>query len=141
MFCTSLGGHLIATTHYPSMRDQSLTDTSPEKYRRCPQCWFDPVLANCARDTGLVDLRHQCEVIALTQDESRVLAEVRDLRSGETFRVAAQYAVGCDGPGSTVRRLLDVPFEGNPVLSYSTGIISRRPGCSTTTTSPRPSAT
>jgi rifampicin monooxygenase len=56
-----------------------------------------------------VEIRRDCELVGLSQDEDGVSVELADgtqLRSG--------YLVGCDGGRSTVRRLLGVGFPGEP---------------------------
>ena len=127
VFCTSLAGHLLKTLPYPSMGEEPVPPESPERRQRCPQLWFDPVLAAAARDCGHVDLRYQCELESLTQKGGAVLGVAKDLQSGERVEIRAQYAIACDGAGSGIRRSLGIEFEGE-VLSYSTGIYFRSPG-------------
>ena len=41
---------------------------------------------------------------------------------GTTEQVTAEYLVGVDGPASTVRTLLDIRFDGDPIdVSYAIG--------------------
>ena len=128
VFCTSLGGHQLATIPYPSMRDEPVPPESPERRQLCPQLWFDPVLAQAAfEQTRYVRLRYHCEVDRIEQSGSGVRAQAHDLLSGNKLTIDAQYAIACDGAGSGTRRRLGIEFEGE-VLSYSTGIYFRSPG-------------
>src|SRR5690606_18802205 len=52
-----------------------------------------------------------------------VVASVETLATGERRDIRALYLAGCDGAGSTVRQLLDVPFEGR-TLDYSVSVIA-----------------
>lgn len=122
VFCTSLTGLHIATSHYPSIRDQDLTPYSPEKHRRLPQIFFNPMMARIVARTKQVEQQYMTELLSLEQDETGVTATVRDLKTGDEPLIRARYVVGCDGAGSTIRRLMGVKMAGEPVLSYSTGI-------------------
>src|SRR6266700_5452702 len=56
-----------------------------------------------------VRFRHSLENFRETDDA--VMAQLRDA-SGATRTVAARFIVGADGGRSTVRKILDIPFEG-----------------------------
>ena len=128
VYCTSMSGHRISVREYPSMRDQALTPETPEKKQRCPQLWFDPILAQALRERGAERLRHHCEYVSHTEQTDHVLVKLRDLKTNEAFDVRAQYLVGCDGAGSSVCRAVGIELDGEPVLSYSVGIYIRSPG-------------
>ena len=128
VYCTSLAAYLISVRPYPSMSEQPQAADSPEKKQRCPQLWFDPILARSVLDYGAGRISYQCEYVSHAEHADHVAVQLRDLRSGEAMRVNAQYLVACDGAGSSVRRALDMPMEGEPVLSYSVGIYLRAPG-------------
>ncbi len=127
VFCTSLTGHLLKNLPYPSMGEEPIPPESPERRQRCPQLWFDPVLAKAARECDRVAMRYHCELESLEQDGSGVRGIARDVQTGERVEIAAQYAIACDGAGSGIRGALGIAFEGE-VLSYSTGIYFRTPG-------------
>src|SRR5581483_11592503 len=48
--------------------------------------------------------------VSATQDDDRVTATLD--RKGQPLEVSARFVVGCDGAHSTVRHLLNLPFEG-----------------------------
>jgi 2-polyprenyl-6-methoxyphenol hydroxylase-like FAD-dependent oxidoreductase len=127
IFCTSLNGRHIATLEYPSTAAERRSDLSPESKQRCPQLWFDPILARAAAASPQVALRYRRRLIEFKQDETGVTAVIENSESGARETVRAQYLVGCDGSGSTVRRALGIELEGDPVLSYSVGIYFTAP--------------
>uniref|UniRef100_A0AAU2JZ52 FAD-dependent monooxygenase n=1 Tax=Streptomyces sp. NBC_00049 TaxID=2903617 RepID=A0AAU2JZ52_9ACTN len=55
-----------------------------------------------------VQVEYRARVTGLTQDATGVTALLEDGRS-----VRAGHAAGCDGGGSSVRKLLGIPFEGH----------------------------
>ena len=58
---------------------------------------------------GRIDWRR--ELLSLEQDGTKVTAQLRDA-GGQVEQVTADYAVGCDGAHSVVRRELKIPFAG-----------------------------
>ena len=122
VFCTSLTGRHVTTLKYPS-KDQELSNAfSPEQKQRCPQLWFDPILAKSAAQNSAIELRYGTQLESFLQDADGVTAQLRDLGSGRLNTMRARYMVGCDGAGSVVRQALGIEYEGDPVLSYSVGI-------------------
>ncbi|MES2534284.1 MAG: FAD-dependent oxidoreductase [Pseudomonadota bacterium] len=128
VFCTSLVGHLIAKIEYPSMAQESANGLSPEKKQRCPQLWFDPILAGAVKERDNVDVRYNSVLKSFSQDEDGVTAMVQEQGEDAVRPLRAQYLVGCDGAGSTVRKALGITLEGDQALSYSVGIYFRAPG-------------
>ena len=53
------------------------------------------------------------ELLDFVQDTDSVTATMKDAE-GREAQLTASYLVGCDGAHSAVRRVLDVPFEGQP---------------------------
>lgn len=68
----------------------------------------DRLLAERAAELG-TDVRRGCRLVALSQDDDGVDAELAD---GSHLR--ARYLVGCDGGRSTVRDLVGIGFPGEP---------------------------
>lgn len=73
-----------------------------------PQPEIDRILAEHATEVG-ADIQRGKRVVAIRQDTDSVTAELSD---GTTLH--ARYLVGCDGGRSTVRKLIDVGFPGEP---------------------------
>src|SRR4029079_16948961 len=79
-----------------------------------PQSGTERVLQARADQLG-VEIVRGAEVVGLTQDGDGVTVECA---GGDSVR--AEYAVGCDGAHSTVRRLLGIDFVGK---QYETHIL------------------
>lgn len=122
-FCTSLAGHTLARDEYPALAAMPLPEWSPEKKQRCPQHWLDPVLKAALRDSGRGTIRVQTRVDGFEQDEERVLIRATDLRRDAPLTIRADYLVGCDGAGSTVRAGLGIDMEGRGHLNYSMSVL------------------
>ncbi|MFC7492997.1 MULTISPECIES: bifunctional 3-(3-hydroxy-phenyl)propionate/3-hydroxycinnamic acid hydroxylase [unclassified Nocardioides] len=73
----------------------------------------DRVLADGIERYPHVDLQREAEVFALDQLDEFVRLGVRDVRTGESREVCASHVVGADGARSTVRRLANLPLEGD----------------------------
>lgn len=116
-----VGGHLIGRSVMPSAIERRESPGSPEILRKCPQFVLDPVLAAAAEQTGLTHLSYDTQLVDLVDLGDRVIAEIVDA-AGARQRIEADYVVGCDGAGSTVRRLLGIPFEGR-TLDHSVTVI------------------
>ena len=128
VFCTTLSGHTLGRQKIAALGEREVLPFSPEIRERCPQIWFDPILARAvARHPEHVTALYQHTLLAFEQTETEVVAEVRDDRSGELLRVVAPYFVAADGNDSPVRQALGVGVEGEPVLSYSVNAILRSP--------------
>ena len=64
---------------------------------------------------------------ALRQDEGRVVAALEHA-DGRREDIPAAYVVGCDGAHSTVRKALDIAFEGEAMpMGFMLGEVTMRP--------------
>ncbi|ABW13520.1 Pentachlorophenol monooxygenase [Parafrankia sp. EAN1pec] len=83
-------------------------DTAHPYVLGIPQPTTDRLLAEHATALG-ADIRRGHELVGLNQDDDTVTAHLAD-----GTHLHARYLVGCDGGRSTVRKLLGVPFPGEP---------------------------
>jgi len=116
-------GHLVFRQQFASMRDRAPLAQSPETRERCPQIWFDPILARALQRHACVNLRRPWKLESFEETGSAVVGRVRDLASGEMVEVAADYMVACDGPTSPIRQTLGITATGKGILSYSINAI------------------
>ena len=95
------------TVEAPSLDGPTI---SPERVMGCGQDRYERVLADVAeRSGGTVRFEHT--LVSLEQDADGVDAVVED-RDGAALTVRADYVVGADGAGGTVRTLIGVERSG-----------------------------
>jgi 2-polyprenyl-6-methoxyphenol hydroxylase-like FAD-dependent oxidoreductase len=124
LYCTTLDGLFIGNDARPSTNERVAPPGALEMLRKCPQFQFDPILAEAALATGLVDIRYGHRFDRLEQDAAGVTAFATALATGEELALRGQYLVACDGAGSRIRRQLGIGFPG-PMLSYSVSAMVR----------------
>lgn len=126
VLCTSLAGYELARKKTPSINDTRPLPGSPENRIRCPQMWFDPLLASKAREWPSVSARYGLDFEKVVRnDTSGVVAELRNVDSGERVEVACDYLVGADGANSAVRQATGTGMMGNPRMNYSLIVLFR----------------
>jgi 2-polyprenyl-6-methoxyphenol hydroxylase-like FAD-dependent oxidoreductase len=86
-----------------------------EPYQLISQYTLEPLLRQIAAATPGVTVRFGCELTGFSQDAGGVTARVR--AAGGERAVRASYLAGCDGAGSTVRRLLGIELRGESLLT------------------------
>jgi 2-polyprenyl-6-methoxyphenol hydroxylase-like FAD-dependent oxidoreductase len=121
-------GYELGREPFPSGRDEKPPPQSPQKRERCPQNFFDPVLARFAGTFPHVTRRYRTELEDFTEHAGGVSARVIDHATGGRETIEAQYMVACDGAGGPIREKLGIALSGNPVLTYTTNVIFRRAG-------------
>ncbi|XUZ27454.1 FAD-dependent monooxygenase [Streptomyces sp. RMIT01] len=86
---------------------------------KLPQMWLEPILRRHAeeRNPGRVLFGH--EVTTFSDEGDHVLAELRNVETGETTTVRAKYLVGADG-GKFVGPKAGIRMEGPPGLVNTT---------------------
>jgi len=80
-----------------------------------PQFITETVLRNEVRKLG-VEVQWQTKVIGITQNENSVKVTCVNSKDEKIQRIInCKYLVGCDGAHSSVRKLVNIPFEGSDV--------------------------
>jgi len=121
-------GHELGREIFPANVDDEPPPQSPQKRERCPQNFFDPVLARHARSHSSVSMRYGVELLSFEERADGVRAHIVDRASGARESVEADYLIACDGAGSMIREQLGIGLSGNPVLTYTTNAIFECPG-------------
>jgi 2-polyprenyl-6-methoxyphenol hydroxylase-like FAD-dependent oxidoreductase len=125
IWVTSLTGWELGRERFPSPRDERPPAESPQKRERCPQNFFDPVLARFVRQYPHVTTRYLTSLVGFEERADRIVAAIRDERTGKVETIEAAYIVGCDGGSSKVREVLGIGMSGTPTLTYTTNVIFR----------------
>lgn len=91
-------------------------DLLPERDQAWPafvniqQYYVEEFLVRAAESTPGLDLRWKSKVVHAAAVATGVTLQVET--PAGAYQLEADYAVACDGAGSTVRRVLDLPFVG-----------------------------
>jgi putative polyketide hydroxylase len=85
---------------------------SPEPFGKyCPQSKLEPILLAESRRLGC-DIRYGVELASLRQHDAGVVSTIKDLDSGASQVVHADYLIAADGTHSHVRRELGIRTSG-----------------------------
>ncbi|MGZ4602062.1 MAG: FAD-dependent monooxygenase, partial [Kineosporiaceae bacterium] len=101
--------------------DPAWVAASPCRQANLPQIRLEPLLKARAEELNPGRVRFDHELVALEQDDDGVSATVRVRTTGSTYRVHADYLLGCDG-GRTVGRMLGVEMDGQRDVMRSVSI-------------------
>jgi 2-polyprenyl-6-methoxyphenol hydroxylase-like FAD-dependent oxidoreductase len=134
-FRTSATGIEFARIKIPCRRDR-YTDKdgpdgwwpTPEPPHRINQIYLDPLLARLAGDHPRVRYVNRLEVEGFTQSDDEVVAEAIDHESGARQVIHCDYLVGCDGPTSQIRQLIDARLTGDAFIGRTQSTYVRAPG-------------
>ena len=117
VYYTTYGGYELARFRLPTARraaelpkQLSGSWSAAELPHRVSQMYVERVLQRHAAALPPVALHYEHEVIAVRDDGERAIATVE--HGGKALEASARYLVGCDGPGSLVRKHLGVRYEG-----------------------------
>ncbi|MPZ56054.1 MAG: 2-polyprenyl-6-methoxyphenol hydroxylase [Rhizobiales bacterium] len=127
VFLTALNGYELGREPFPGRAYEACPPESPQKRERVPQDMFDPILKRFAQSFPHVTLRYHCELTGYDERPDGVHATVRDPHTDEADTITADYLVGTDGGGSTVREIAGICMRGDPALTYTTNVIFRCP--------------
>ncbi|HUB97536.1 MAG TPA: FAD-dependent monooxygenase [Stellaceae bacterium] len=125
IYVTNMVGYELGRNRISSYEKEPLHPYSPVRDQHCPQLYFDPILRDFASGLDAVSLRYFTQLESFTQSDDRVVATVRDTRTGEASSIAARYLVGCDGAQSLVRGRLGIGQTGAGQLDLSVTIFIR----------------
>lgn len=121
VFVTSLTGYELGRFKMYSLGQAKDDPFSPEHQWHCPQVVFDPILQEVAASYAATEIRYRANLVAIEQDEQRVVATV-ETADGKRERIAAQYLIGCDGFGGSTRKLVGIGTHGTPFIDHSLNI-------------------
>jgi 2-polyprenyl-6-methoxyphenol hydroxylase-like FAD-dependent oxidoreductase len=125
VFLTGLNGYELGRERFPGRAFETRPPQSPQKRERVPQDMFDPILKRFASSFACVDLQYGTALVAFESKPDRVEATLRDVRTGETRTLTADYLIGTDGGGSLVRDRAGIAMQGTQALTYTTNVLFR----------------
>jgi 2-polyprenyl-6-methoxyphenol hydroxylase-like FAD-dependent oxidoreductase len=116
-YFTRFARHELARFSLPSSRDarQLVTTLSgswsaAELPHRCNQKFIEPVLRRHAAALPGVSVNYGWRMTAFSEGQDHVEARVESSESGQTIK--ARHLIGADGPRSSVRQGLGIPYAG-----------------------------
>jgi len=86
-----------------------------EPWQRISQIVFEAWIKERCEKDSMVDARYGWKVTHVEEVDGKVETTATMLSTGETTKFVSEYAVGCDGASSIVRKSLDIPLDGGPV--------------------------
>ncbi len=120
---TTMTGRELTRIPIPCRRDRYTAtggpDTwwpTPEPPHRINQMYLEPILFQHAWATPGITIHDRTEFVSLSQDESGVQVQARNIDTGENRTFAASYLIGCDGGRSEVRRQIGIALGGDAVV-------------------------
>jgi 2-polyprenyl-6-methoxyphenol hydroxylase-like FAD-dependent oxidoreductase len=124
VFCTSLVGHELSRfTGVLGLADQG--ERSPEVGQQAPQYVLEELLRDVVDELPSVTLATGHRVLGL-EDADGVSVTVQD-EAGDRSLIAAEYALGCDGPRSVVREAIGAAYVGEQALRPNLGMVFHAP--------------
>jgi 2-polyprenyl-6-methoxyphenol hydroxylase-like FAD-dependent oxidoreductase len=123
----SLTGYEFGREVFPAPRGAKPPPQSPVGRERCPQDMFDPILRRWVETMPAATLRYHTTLLSFIESNDGVKATLQNA-AGEQETIEANFLVGADGGGSTVRQGLGIAMTGNAALTYTTNVIFRCPG-------------
>jgi 2-polyprenyl-6-methoxyphenol hydroxylase-like FAD-dependent oxidoreductase len=125
VFCTSLTGRELSRFH-GAFGLIAQGDRFPELGQQAPQFVLEDLLREVVEELEACTLALGTRVTGVEQDETEVRVTVVDGAGTQTV-VAADYALGCDGPRSTVRDAIGSAYVGDVALRPNFGMVFHAP--------------
>lgn len=86
-----------------------------EPWQRLSQVKFEKWLKGRCEGDGMIDARFGWKTEHIQVEDGKVKTRATELKTGQTRMFISEYAVGCDGASSVVRRSLEMPLDGGPL--------------------------
>ncbi len=101
---TSVGEHEIFRVKLPSYADRTQPEYAPETEQVCPQHWFAPEFVKFLGiyPQGCIKLLSELE--DFHQSDNGIVANIKNLETGNTETIEAKYMVAADGARATIRK-------------------------------------
>ena len=127
IFATRLFGRRIATIENAFFGAPGRNDLYSEHAQWVPQYTVEGALRDHVAALPAASMRFGLELESFEQDAGGVRAALRDVASGGTVRVRADYLVGADGSRSSVRGALGIRMRGEHAYAQNYNLVLRAP--------------
>ncbi|MBT3991067.1 MAG: monooxygenase [Rhodospirillaceae bacterium] len=118
-YVSRVSGYELGRIPMPTLKEKTSnpgpwgeTTLTPEPIHRSNQMYFEAVMKSHAESFDQADIRFGWELVSFEDQGDQVVAEIKNLSSGETEAVTADYLAGCDGAQGMIRRQLGFKYEG-----------------------------
>jgi 2-polyprenyl-6-methoxyphenol hydroxylase-like FAD-dependent oxidoreductase len=130
MFCTTLSGRCVTTFDGAFGLTTERDDRFAEAGQQVPQPVVEEVLRAHVSQSPHVTLRLGHAVTGLTQGDADVTVTVCD-ETGASYRVRAQYVLGCDGAAGVTRDQIGAGYVGRSDPRPNFNMVIRAPSLDT----------
>jgi len=96
-----------------------------EPYQLISQYTLEPILLARVKTLPNVTVRFTTEFVSLTQDETQVTVQLRNLADDNIEVMQVAYVAACDGASSPVRKELGIKMAGTAQLGAVTNVFFR----------------
>jgi len=128
LFVTRMDGFEIARFDHPANgAPDARSPFSPEGRLWISKPYFDPVLHKHAATLPEVEIRYLTAFESFVQNEEKIIAQIADVKTGQTSTIEAEYLVGCDGGRSNIRRALGIQYQGVFSQGQNVAVLFRSP--------------
>ena len=127
-FTTRMAGHLLTRFDNALYCAPGRNPLYAEHAQWIPQYTVERIMREHLETIESVRFRLNSELLGFEQGEDSVVANIRDIETGERCEVEAAFLVGCDGGRSLVREAIGARMEGAFGLSRNYNIVFRAPG-------------
>lgn len=125
----SLAGRWIEETRWtpePADGEPRRVELSPCRGAAIAQDTLEPLLRARAAELGS-ELRLGVELLDFREDDSGVVAHLRERHSGREYEIRAAYMIAADGAGSGVRKRLGIGRQGRGEIQTLRSVLFRCP--------------
>jgi 2-polyprenyl-6-methoxyphenol hydroxylase-like FAD-dependent oxidoreductase len=126
VYVETLTGRELTRLRLPAYA-QGRPEWSAEGMCHCPQIYFDPILAERIGHLADVQRRYLTSLVDFAADDHGVTATLVPESGDPSYRVRADYLVGCDGAAGIVRQKLGIANTGLGAIANSVNIFFRSP--------------
>lgn len=131
---TTATGIELSRISIPCRRDRYTATDGPdtdwptvEPPHRINQIYMEPVLFAHAIGIDGLTILNRTAFEDFSEHDNGVVATLRDVDTGVSLQIEAEFIVGCDGARSGVRKAIDATLQGTPIIQRVQSTYIRAP--------------